>query len=193
MLTFPFGKPIVSLRQQNRTQKRVFVLGVYASAVHARWVRADGTTAISALAVASEPEIFWRGDGADEIVASITVPNGAGQLLAASKQLNGPSGLALDTHFLNPLGIDRRDAWLCDLLPESRCNPRQAAALEREYAPAIKSLGAPSYNFPPVPAVLATDARVCEIEAEILGTPDSRVVPTTLDDKQDMGCGGGFA
>ena len=36
---FPFGQPACALQQQDRTQKRVFVLGVYASAVQAKWVR----------------------------------------------------------------------------------------------------------------------------------------------------------
>jgi hypothetical protein len=35
---FPFGQPIFPLVQKDRSKKRVFVLGVYASAVHARWV-----------------------------------------------------------------------------------------------------------------------------------------------------------
>ncbi len=30
---FPFGQPIVPVAQQDRTPKKVFVLGVYASAV----------------------------------------------------------------------------------------------------------------------------------------------------------------
>ena len=34
---FPFGEELKPLRQQDRTPKKVFVLGVYASAVHARW------------------------------------------------------------------------------------------------------------------------------------------------------------
>ena len=34
---FPFGEELKPLKQQDRTPKKVFVLGVYASAVHARW------------------------------------------------------------------------------------------------------------------------------------------------------------
>jgi hypothetical protein len=33
---FPFGEPVSRLEQQDRTPKRFFVLGVYASAVHTR-------------------------------------------------------------------------------------------------------------------------------------------------------------
>lgn len=34
---YPFGETVRRLVQQDRTPKHVFVLGVYASAVHARW------------------------------------------------------------------------------------------------------------------------------------------------------------
>ena len=67
-LTFPFGQPLMQVKQKSRTSKGVFVLGVYASAVHARWVDARGKQIVSDLAVASEPEIFWRGDGAEKII-----------------------------------------------------------------------------------------------------------------------------
>ena len=60
--TFPFGQPVLRVVQRDRGPKRVFVLGVYASAVHARWIGPDGRQRIGAVAVASEPEIFWRGD-----------------------------------------------------------------------------------------------------------------------------------
>ena len=56
--SFPSGQPIRKVTQTDRLPKRVFVLGVYASAVHARWIGQDGKTRIAALAVASEPEIF---------------------------------------------------------------------------------------------------------------------------------------
>ena len=35
--TFPFGQPVQEVNQKDRNSKDVFVLGVYASAVHARW------------------------------------------------------------------------------------------------------------------------------------------------------------
>jgi uracil-DNA glycosylase len=179
--TFPFGMPIEPLVQRNRGRKRVFVLGVYASAVHARWVDADGRTVVTALAVASEPEIFWRGEDADRIVSRIAVPAGAGRLVPAGARLNGPSGRALDDLFLSPLGIGRQDAWLCDLLPFSRRNERQAAALARAYDPQRAALGLPAYRWPPVPSVLSTPARRAEIEDELReASPD---VAITLGDQ----------
>lgn len=181
MLTFPFGMPITPVQQADKSPKRVFVLGVYASAVHARWVGDDGKTIINALAVASEPEIFWRGDDADTVIGKIPVPVGAGRLVAASKTLNGPSGVTLDSMFLEPLGITRHEAWLCDLLPESRCNPKQRAAIEREYDSLRERYGLPAYDFPPVPAFLASEARRLEIEDEIRAA--SPEVMVTLGDQ----------
>jgi hypothetical protein len=58
---YPFGQLVHSQIQQDRTTKKVFVLGVYASAVHARWKK-DDKTVCTALAVASEPRIFWDGN-----------------------------------------------------------------------------------------------------------------------------------
>ena len=34
---YPFGEELKQVVQQDRTPKKVFVLGVYASAVHAKW------------------------------------------------------------------------------------------------------------------------------------------------------------
>ncbi len=122
---FPSGQPILPVRQADCTPKAVFVLGVYASAVHSRWAHPDGRTRIAALVVASEPEIFWTGQGAEQIIAGIATPDGTGRLVPAGANLNGPSGRALDESILSPLGLSRADAWLCDLVPHSCMNPGQ--------------------------------------------------------------------
>ncbi|MBN1484318.1 MAG: hypothetical protein JXA37_06305, partial [Chloroflexia bacterium] len=109
--TFPFGEPVRIVQQQDRNPKQAFVLGVYASAVHARWVGPGDRLRVRALAVASEPEIFWRGDGAAEIIADIPIPPDLGRLAPAAPSFNGPSGRALDEHFLRPLGLRREQAW----------------------------------------------------------------------------------
>lgn len=179
---FPFGQPILPVLQNGRTKKRVFVLGVYASAVHARWVGEDGRQKIAAVGVASEPEIFWRGsqNDAQEIIARIGLPPGAGRLTPASDHLNGPSGQALDERFLEPLGLSRVDAWLCDLIPHSCMNMKQAAALKREYDPLRDTLGLPAYDWPLLPAELTGSDRRMEIERE-LGDSDAGVVITLGD------------
>ena len=56
MLTFPFGMPIMPVQQADRSPKRVFVLGVYASAVHARW-RGSGERILNYFKCLSET---WR-------------------------------------------------------------------------------------------------------------------------------------
>lgn len=38
---YPFGEIVQPLVQKDRTAKQVFVLGVYASAVHARWKKGE--------------------------------------------------------------------------------------------------------------------------------------------------------
>ena len=156
---FPSGQPIRPVRQATRSSKRFFVLGVYASAVHARWTHPDGRTRIAALAVASEPEIFWTGQGAEQIIAGITPPDRTGRLEPAGAHLNGPSGRALDECILSPLGLSRADTWLCDLVPHSCMNPSQEAALRREHLPIP--------DWPRVPTVLADANRRLEILAEL--------------------------
>lgn len=151
---YPFGEKLHRLLQQDRTPKKVFVLGVYASAVHAKWMPASGKKArINALAIASEPCIFWDGD--DEYTKGIIkkinarIPKEIGHLELPSKGLNGPSAIALTEKILNPLGYDRKqDAWLCDMLPETRINPNQKAVLEREYNPLISKYNLNICNIP---------------------------------------------
>ena len=109
--TFPFGQRVQEVIQQDRTPKRVFVLGVYASAVHALWIDVNDKTKVKALAVASEPYIFWRGDKADEIIEKIEIPESLGMLNPANKLYNGSSGIALDELIIEPLGLSRSDVW----------------------------------------------------------------------------------
>ena len=173
---FPFGQPLRRVQQTDRAPKKVFVLGVYASAVHARWIGPDDQQVVKALAVASEPYIFWRGEGAVEIVKQIAVPPELGRLEPADKLFNGPSGLALDKLILQPLGLTRDDAWLCDLVPHSCLNNRQNKAIEDRYAPLAKELGMPEASIPRVPALLADDARRQEILAELRESQATTVI-----------------
>ena len=164
--TFPFGQPIRRVVQTDRSRKRVFILGVYASAVHARWVNPAGEQVVRALGVASEPCIFWRGEGADEIVSTIEIPAEAGWLSPAGGSLNGPSGRSIDEDFLGHLGMDRSEAWLCDIVPHSCMNPGQGRAIRERYEPVARRLGLPPADWAPVPKVLTEDARRREIARE---------------------------
>ena len=165
--TYPFGSPLRRVVQTDRTPKRVFVLGVYASAVHAKWYSAEDKLLVRALAVASEPTIFWDGSNAAEVISAIPVPQGAGRLVPADSAMNGPSGRALDKGVLGPLGLTRRDTWLCDLVPHTCANPSQAKALDREYVPRMQALGLPAVNLPPVPPSFANDQRRGEVLEEV--------------------------
>jgi len=73
----------------------------------------------------SQPYIFWKGDGPEDIIKQISIPPEVGTLVPADPQFNGPSGNALDDPFLKLLGYTRDDAWLSDLLPYSRINVNQ--------------------------------------------------------------------
>ncbi len=170
--TFPSGQPILEVKQTDCTPKKVFVLGVYASAVHARWTDPEGKTRIAALAVASEPTIFWTGEGADEIIAKINPPGNIGHLESVGANLNGPSGRALDEKILGPLGVSRNNAWLCDLVPHSCMNHRQEKALKREKLPIP--------DWPHVPKCLADETRRAAILEE-LNASEAKVLITLGD------------
>ncbi|MGL4852284.1 MAG: hypothetical protein ACRC3Z_06535 [Phocaeicola sp.] len=142
---FPFGQPLKKVEQKDRSPKKAFVLGVYASAVHARWTDKNGKQKVSAFAVASEPDIFWKGENAEEIINRIVIPRELGKLtLPTDKRLNGPSGRALDEKFLKPLNLNRDNTWLCDLLPYSRVNENQKKVIEKHYTKELIEL----YNLP---------------------------------------------
>jgi hypothetical protein len=164
---FPFGQLVQEVAQTDRTPKKVFVLGVYASAVHACWVNPEGKTVVKALAVASEPYIFWRGENAESVIQKIVIPHELGKLKAARKELNGPSGIALDHLILNPLGLDREEVWLCDLVSHSCVNPDQIKAIKREYLPIISKYGLPEPSVPPLPNPIINETRRNEIVNEI--------------------------
>ena len=167
---FPFGQELKKVEQKDKTPKNAFVLGVYASAVHARWIDKNGKLKVTALAVASEPEIFWNGNNAENIINKIRIPNELGKLtLPKDIRLNGPSGRALDRSFLSPLDLTRQNTWLCDLLPESRVNNNQQRAIRKNYTKDIVE----RYNLKPatIPvfnrAELNSKKRIDEILVEL--------------------------
>lgn len=166
--TFPFGQPIHKVNQIDRTSKKVFVLGVYASAVHAHWINTRKKTVVHALAVAIEPYIFWRGDNVSNILQKINIPEEMGELFPPHPSFNGPSGIALDNLILHPIGLERRDAWLADLIPHSCKNPGQQKAIEREYLPIMDKYKLPFPSAPPVPHKLSDEMRREQILDELI-------------------------
>lgn len=165
---YPFGETVHPLVQQDRSPKQVFVLGVYASAVHAQWKK-DNRIVCRALAVASEPRIFWDGNPkeASEIISRIHIPEEMGILEPAASHFNGPSAKVLDNHILAPLGFTRKDAWLCDLLPETRLNHSQVTVIRKEYAPEAKKYGLNEVTIPPRPSSFCDKSRSIEIVSEL--------------------------
>ena len=166
---FPFGQTLHPLVQEDTSPKKVFVLGVYASAVHARWKK-DGQIICQALAVASEPRIFWDGDPeeARKIIDAVAIPPALGTLEPAGRQLNGPSAKVLDENILAPLGYTRADAWLCDCLPETRLNPSQAKVIRERYNPLIETYGLNPVTIPNRPSAFCSKARSQEITQELM-------------------------
>ena len=173
---FPFGEKLHRLVQEDRTPKKVFVLGVYASAVHARWMK-DGKVKCAALAVASEPRIFWDGnpEEAAAIIGRIKIPAEVGTLKPAGKNLNGPSAKVLDEQILKPLGFKRSDAWLCDLLPETRINSNQMKVIKDEYNPLIAKYGLNKVDIPERGDVFA-DKKRCDDILKELEESDARLL-----------------
>lgn len=165
---YPFGETVHPLVQQDRSPKKVFVLGVYASAVHAQWKK-NNKVICRALAVASEPRIFWDGNPqeASEIISRIHIPEKMGVLEPAESKFNGPSAKALDEHILAPLGFTRNDAWLCDLLPETRLNRSQLKAIEKKYTPEAELYGLNEVTIPKRPTSFCDQSRCVEIVSEL--------------------------
>jgi len=164
---FPFGQPLKLVKQQDRTPKKIFVLGVYASAVHAEWYSAKGKRLCKALAVASEPEIFWKGENAVDIISKINIPPEAGYLRPAEEKFNGPSGKTLDEIYLAPLGFSRADAWLCDLVSHSYMNDDQKKAINNKYNPIREKYGLKVASIPERPSNLIDENRLNEILTEL--------------------------
>lgn len=166
---YPFGSPLKKVEQFNRSSKKAFVLGVYASAVHAQWSGPTGELLVGALAVASEPEIFWRGDPvqASEIISQIPIPLELGELKPATKANNGPSGRALDELILTPLHLNRDNTWLCDLIPYSLANENQLKVITEKYLPLADQYDLPIPSIPPVPLQLTDTERRSAILTEL--------------------------
>lgn len=147
-ICFPFGEPLNVVQQTDRSPKKVFVLGAYASAVMAKWVDARGKEIVSALPVASEPTPFWNGDKADNILSQIEIPKEVGQLLPTTDPVYTPIGNTLDKLFLEPLGFKRSDAWLCDFIPEARIEENQRSLIEKFYKPIMDRFDLPKSTIP---------------------------------------------
>lgn len=136
--SFPFGVARLGTPPSTPVSgpAAAFVLGVYPSAVHARWT-VDGEAKGGALAVAPEPVSFWEGEGARDVVDRIArcLPESAGRI-APAPGANGRSGKVLRRYYLEPLKLQRDRCWITDLddgyyLPSERPNVDPAKRMQR--------------------------------------------------------------
>jgi len=83
---------------------RGIILYCGSEVVHARWVDLSGKTVVNALAVASEPYIFWRGENAEH---SLIFSN-----IRTHKDFS-PTSMAYDIHsFCGWLDLASVPRWL---------------------------------------------------------------------------------
>ncbi len=182
---FPFGRANGprDVTWHGSGSPRLLVIGVYPSALHVRWVAPqsvatppDGAGRVSAMAVDVEPEVFWRGDGADRLVNrwkdDVGFVDGDehgcdGQVSAHG---NGSSGRTLDS-YLDAVGVTAADTAYLDVYPVfvvHRGSGSQGRAVRRDYDPIVSSLGAggrSASTLPPRP----TAATLPRLAAERFG------------------------
>jgi hypothetical protein len=149
--TFPFGQSVLRVTHRpDGVRKRALIVGIYSSAVHARWVGPDGAMKVRALAVANEPQIFWSGGDTAGLIP--TIDQRLGHLEAAPRANNGPSGRALDIRYLSPLGLARDQVWLSDMVPHTLSDRGQQSAIQKHYEPLRRRFGLPESTVPLKPA-----------------------------------------
>jgi uracil-DNA glycosylase len=165
------GNRLKEYSRKTETPKKIFVLGIYSDSVHVRWISADGRPVVRALPVASEPEIFWRGDLKEvkDIIDKLEVPESAGRLISAGREINGIQGRALDRYILRPLGLNRSDVWMSLMIPHCLMNRGQRKANKRYVRLSEQfDLPAPSVPSTEIKEELVTEQRRAEITNEIL-------------------------
>jgi len=165
---FPFGSPLKKVEQQDRSPKKVFILGGCANAVHAKWIDAEGNVNVEALPVVCEPSIFWEGENAEQIVQSIQLPPKLGKLLPADKKDNWDYKMSMRFELLRPLGIQREEAWFCYLMPYPRLTQEKFQTIEDNYNPLAATYNLPESVLPIFnPSELSNPLRLGEILVEL--------------------------
>lgn len=142
---FPFGSTPTSRPPRRPAGAcRLFVLGVYPSALHVRWTpplwaldRDDlELSRVKALAVADEPTVFWDASepDADKAVAAwrdevgFRTGEGRDDWGRVEASANGTSGRWVVSNVLLPLGADREDTWFTDAVDHYFVKPGTATA-----------------------------------------------------------------
>lgn len=155
---FPFGRPNEprDLTWRGTGSPRLLVVGVYPSALHVRWqapkfatTPPGGLGRVAAMAVDVEPEVFWRGEGAGDLVEAWKRQVGfvegdePGCDGHARAHGNGPSGRRVDG-YLDALAISSTETAYLDVYPVfvvHQGSGSQGHAVRRDYEAIIGSLG----------------------------------------------------
>jgi hypothetical protein len=193
---FPFGRAVKPVVPVARGHRRVFVLGVYPSAVHAAWTEPDGSR-WPALAIDNEPEPFWTGVGAEELVGAVAreVPKEVGHLEPAAHEHNGASGIALDELYLRrlgPDGMDRRDCWITDIVQSYLANEGQLARIAASYEKWVEAGLVPPANLARRHGLLSTlpPGREESLRSELEEASPDLVVTLGAEPLRCLGLGG---
>jgi len=165
---FPFGSPWKKVEQQDRSPKKVFVLGANACTVHAKWMDINGTVIAEALPVASEPSVFWNGLRPGQIVKNVQIPQELGKLYVSDKEYNGQLGRILDNYYLAPLGYTRDDIWQCYIFPYPMLSQVESREIRKKYNTVAEPNNIPKSRIPNFyPYELISRSRRDEIVAEL--------------------------
>lgn len=183
--TFPFGQPSGRCQPQRVAEAEAFVMGVYPSALHIRWVNQDFR--VAALAVDEEPWPFWDGADQDQRVQTWQTKVGwqpAWGKVAPAGRLNGSSGVSVRDHVLNALGIEIGRVWLTDAVPffhVHRGPGTQGAAMSSRYDVFARQHGLPLHNLPDRPSPdrliqYAVEQELVRLREELLDSKASLVI-----------------
>jgi uracil-DNA glycosylase len=156
---FPFGQPVLPRPPSATGPRPVFVLGAYPSGFHVAWWlpgREDRRTPdAKALIVDNEPEVFWDGAGAADLLEQwrrdVGFVDSWGRVALPGAGHNGPSGQWLRDKILTPLGHSRTDCWITDCLDTACLNPGQRRRIRETYLPVTGRLGLPTPNMESTP------------------------------------------
>ena len=167
---FPFGQP--STRRPSRRPSghaSLFVLGVYPSALHVRWVPPQwaqdelGVGPVGALAVDDEPTVLWDGADAEARVerwreaVGFRQGDGRAEFGHVAPAGNGTSGRSVSRRILAPLDATAKDTWFTDVVDRyfaksGGSRRQQADAIAAEYAPFAIRAKRPKAHLPPRPS-----------------------------------------
>jgi uracil-DNA glycosylase len=153
--TFPFGRPVLPRPPSASTERRVFVLGAYPSALHVAWRPPSGKS-IKAMAVDNEPEPFWNGNDEGELIArwknAVGFRDGEWGEVVGVGALNGSSGQWVDENVLAPLRASRDDARITDCLDTYFSSTGGAARMAETYVSFAERVRLPAAHLPPHPS-----------------------------------------